>query len=640
MKNLQIILLTLAFAANCMGPDEHEQQRLKRAAEGKQENEPVKKTKIVPYNSEDFSQQIKQLEAILFEGLNENPQNINEYFSALPEDMKREIFKNISLDLMKSYINSPSPNKNKIFLESVLKLKTINKDFKKLAEYYIPEKNENEYSLALNENLLTFAADRNWINFWNLILDNNIIIDQEILNDALLLFISNRNYYNKNEINLVIDKLVNKGAKVKENSEVNDKIADFTLNNINKIYAEIEKNEGQIEQVRLYDALDTHLKYIFKSHIMFIGDFDTNSGLDTKYNYAFLKFLIANGLNPNSSNFITQFMPGKDNPITNRQLLLLKYEYFKLLLEKGVNKCPDINNSFRIPIKKYSTRELLSNIFKSYVKLEDSNKFASINSKDEEGQTVLFNTLERLPLNYAQLLIERGADINIVDHNGRNALFATMKNYCHSRDHKPKLDLEKKLDLLIYRGLNINTKDNNGETILFKVYDIDAIELLLQKYNIDPRIKNNNGETALFYLINKDACKDSNLFEEKILLFTSKGANINEINNSGQTILFYFLEKVASKEIDLKSGKKAIKTLLKYRIQDIQDNNGQTALFRCTDTRSLELTLPFKPKLNIKDKSGKTVLDYFNNRKPNKDVLQSIEMLRAQGAKLSSELNN
>ncbi len=621
MKNLQIILLTLAFAANCMEPDEHERQRLKRAAECKQETEPVKKPRTISSKDEDFNQ---------FEGLKENPQNINEYFSALPEDMKREIFKNIFLDLIKSYINSSSPNKNKIFFEQLLKLKTINKAFQKIAEYYIPAKKENEFAIDLNENLLTFAADRNWINFWNLILDN-IVIDQETLNNTLMLFMSNKNYQNKQDIDLIIKKLFHKGAKIPEHPAAN-----VTISNIIKGFDSVERNQGQTKQEWMQGIFNIYFKALSSTRARLpITDFCS---------YIFLKFLINNGLDPNlinSVNFVPRF--------SFNNLQTINYKHFRLLFEKRTENGTDINDAFRSFIAFIANNIRVERTLDQFFKIANNYlKFADINSQDYKGQTVLFYILKNNSLRpLFEYFLENGADINITDIHGQNLLFEALKEFHSTKDYNydPIPDLKTLLDMLISKGLNINARDNNGQTILFKVYYIDAIKLLLEKHMINPNIKNNNGETALFHLIDNGACKYSKEFEKKINSFVASGANINEQNNDGETILFYLLEKVASreidrtsKEIDLKSAKKALNILLEYGLNlNIQDNNGQTALFKCRIKKKLEFMLSFNPLINIKDNAGMTILDYIcANNKCNK----LAEILRTHGAKLSSELSN
>ena len=86
-----------------------------------------------------------------------------------------------------------------------------------------------------------------------------------------------------------------------------------------------------------------------------------------------------------------------------------------------------------------------------------------------------------------QLLLDKGADVNHQDNEGKTALFYYGK----------LLDFMK---LLIENGANINHQNNKGETALFNCISPHTISLLIE-HGADTNHQNNKGETALFYNI-------------------------------------------------------------------------------------------------------------------------------------------
>lgn len=80
----------------------------------------------------------------------------------------------------------------------------------------------------------------------------------------------------------------------------------------------------------------------------------------------------------------------------------------------------------------------------------------------------------------AKALIENGADVNIKNKDGENALF-----------------LNKNVDVLRFlaeKGIKINHLNKNGENALFHTSDIRVVKTLI-KLGCSPFIKNNDGFT-------------------------------------------------------------------------------------------------------------------------------------------------
>ena len=87
---------------------------------------------------------------------------------------------------------------------------------------------------------------------------------------------------------------------------------------------------------------------------------------------------------------------------------------------------------------------------------------ADIDQKDSDGNTALIFAILNTHYDVAKLLIDRGADLNIVNKDGRGALFVAVD--MHTVDWSPRparreVDQTTSLDLvrwLIAKGANVN----------------------------------------------------------------------------------------------------------------------------------------------------------------------------------------
>lgn len=112
---------------------------------------------------------------------------------------------------------------------------------------------------------------------------------------------------------------------------------------------------------------------------------------------------------------------------------------------------------------------------------------------EEQFTTALFQAAMQGQLDCLKFLVEQGADLNMLDYQGHNALMLackTHRNQCHEV-----------VNYLVDFGLDINAKSENGFTALMSaIYpgyaQIDFIKLLLDR-GADPLVLNDNGKTAI-----------------------------------------------------------------------------------------------------------------------------------------------
>ncbi|KAJ5610789.1 hypothetical protein N7510_007508 [Penicillium lagena] len=148
-------------------------------------------------------------------------------------------------------------------------------------------------------------------------------------------------------------------------------------------------------------------------------------------------------------------------------------------------------------------------------------KGADVNLKDNSGRTALIAAASHRNIDMAKMLISEGADVNLKDNNGTTALIAATS-------HR-NIDMAK---LLISEGADVNLKDITGQTALIAAasYGYEAVARLLTDYGADINLITFLGETALFESSTKGHLGISQHLMER-------GANINAKDKQGRTAL-------------------------------------------------------------------------------------------------------
>lgn len=131
-------------------------------------------------------------------------------------------------------------------------------------------------------------------------------------------------------------------------------------------------------------------------------------------------------------------------------------------------------------------------------------------------------------LKMVELLLSRGADINLKDENGCTAFY-----------HAVKYEESPMAYFLIDKGAEVNTKTNDGTTPLHVVRDLKLARYLVDK-GLDVNARDDKGNTPLNCMF--DGYYDSEaekflLTTDLSLLYISKGADVNAKNSYDQTPL-------------------------------------------------------------------------------------------------------
>ncbi|KAI0451730.1 ankyrin repeat-containing domain protein [Xylaria acuta] len=212
---------------------------------------------------------------------------------------------------------------------------------------------------------------------------------------------------------------------------------------------------------------------------------------------------------------------------------------------------------------------------------------ADVNVIDREGRTALYGAVQRGDLTIIERLLAAEADINIQDREGRTALCgAVQRGYLNI------------IERLLTAGANVNIQDRYSRTALYGAVqkrDLTIVEQLLAA-GADVNIKDREGRTALYGAVERG---DLNIVERLL----AAGPDVN------------IVEQLLAAGADV----------------NIKDRKGRTALYGAVergDLNIVERLLAAGPDVNIQDRDSKTALYGAVER----GDLNIVERLLAAGA--------
>jgi ankyrin repeat protein len=212
------------------------------------------------------------------------------------------------------------------------------------------------------------------------------------------------------------------------------------------------------------------------------------------------------------------------------------------------------------------------------------NKGADINFKDKYGDYCINKAAFRGSYDIVRLFISKGADIYVKDQDGGTLLLYGARS--------GSMDL---VTYLINKGLDVNVKDKYGNTVLHYAASSGSVELIkfLIDKGLDVNTKNAKGISILH-------CAASSGSLELVKFLLDKGADINVKTTGGTTILH---DAARSGSIEL------IKFLLDKGLDvNARDEFYSTALEEAVLSHSVELVDFLLEKVNPVERSR--VVDY------------------------------
>lgn len=210
---------------------------------------------------------------------------------------------------------------------------------------------------------------------------------------------------------------------------------------------------------------------------------------------------------------------------------------------------------------------------------------ADVHALDNQKKNALYYAAEFRRWNVVELLLERNIKVDAQDHNAVHAFFGAVHddraalisslleldaNFIHARNESgckilPYAVGRKCFDLLLEKGADINAVDADGKSSLItatRFHDIDCFDKLLDR-SADVNIADNNGVTAAMIA----ASFKKTTFLEKLI---QKGADLNKRDKNSKTALM-----LAIQEGNLEN----VKLLIENNAEiDQADCDGNTAL--------------------------------------------------------------
>ncbi|XP_063677097.1 ankyrin repeat domain-containing protein 27-like [Bolinopsis microptera] len=202
---------------------------------------------------------------------------------------------------------------------------------------------------------------------------------------------------------------------------------------------------------------------------------------------------------------------------------------------------------------------------------------------NSSGVSILHIAAQNNYTNMLELLLEQGADVNIVDSAGRSALhLACHRSICASS-----------VLLLIAHKANANTGDNLGRTPLHEVCERGHTDILqsmiYQKINLRVNAEAHNGDTPLHLAARYG-------YGDIVSLLLDVGASMSIRNNKGETPLSSAHSKYISHILQLFSSELELEQI-KKRSVTCNLNEEQEKLFRLCAEGDLQM---IKHKLNLR----------------------------------------
>ena len=164
---------------------------------------------------------------------------------------------------------------------------------------------------------------------------------------------------------------------------------------------------------------------------------------------------------------------------------------------------------------------------------------ADIYATDEEGMTALMLMWTSDSFEVAKVLIEAGAHVIATDKDGKTALMRTVNNrrirsLYESHEDQPFMERLRsaRAKMLIEAGANINAIDHEGRTALMRSLFTEVAKILIED-GADVDAKDNDGRTALMMAETVERAK----------LLIEAGADTDVVDKKGNTALIYAGER-------------------------------------------------------------------------------------------------
>lgn len=230
---------------------------------------------------------------------------------------------------------------------------------------------------------------------------------------------------------------------------------------------------------------------------------------------------------------------------------------------------------------------------------------ASVNAKDERGQTLLMHAAVYLPVDGLRLLMDRGADVNLTGKGGATALMVAAGNF-------------EKVRLLVERGADVNARSAGGNTALRHALALPA------------------GKESVLYLIRKGAKPEPR--ELNTAVRRGEVGLVRELLATGVAVTDAAVRGALGRPemmllLDAKAGPFQGEDGHRKAVSAVTPNSGPSELMTAAyyaQTSKVRALVNLGANVNAKDSRGRTALMYAAGGENGSDEL--VRSLLEQGA--------
>ena len=243
-----------------------------------------------------------------------------------------------------------------------------------------------------------------------------------------------------------------------------------------------------------------------------------------------------------------------------------------------------------------------------------------VNAQDKYHTAPLHVAMELGSSKVAQILLEHGAEPNVVNKDGQTPLHRAFKPQFDSKNDAEIL-IASATHLLLQRGADVNAQDKDHTTPLFlaiqrNMYDITRV---LLTRGAKPNVKNVDGKAPLHLLLEGDFSDEDDI-PGLVCLLLERGADVNaqDQNHASPLLLAVerhlvditriLLQRGAEPNMKNIKGKTPLHVLLEQDFHDYEDVNGVLVV--------VQLLLDNGADVNAQDEDDTTPLHLaFHQRK-------------------------
>jgi ankyrin repeat protein len=208
----------------------------------------------------------------------------------------------------------------------------------------------------------------------------------------------------------------------------------------------------------------------------------------------------------------------------------------------------------------------------------------NVNIKGDYGYSLLHYACERinrLPITIFELLITRGADVNVQDENKYAPLYYALRYFYPNKGG----DINTLTYLLSQKGVNGDIKGKNGYTLLLVACEkinelpLEIFKLLIETLGCDVNVQNNDKDTPLHYVLRYFNPRNGGDIKTLTYLLSQEGINGNIKGQYGYTLLHRACQQTNKFPLDI------FETLIEKHGADVnvQDDDKNTPLHLALD---------------------------------------------------------